>query len=282
MNKKILRKEIESFETTQIKENYQNLNFTIILVQPETAGNIGAIARVMKNFDFDKLLIFNPKETIENILSYEADGFAMHGKEILRNSEIITLSDQTTHSTQFSKLMKRFDLVIASTAKGTHYRNLRRLSIFPENLNLPKSIAPLEVALIFGKESRGLTNEEIELADILIRIPTSDKYPTLNLSHACNIILYEIFKKINNISLGRGKNPVILAGKEDRKILYNIIQNLIEKLKIRTHKKENVLYAFKNVFERSLISKKELSLILGVFSKVESILRNKKLYEKKK
>jgi len=282
MNKKILRKEIESFETTQIKENYQNLNFTIILVQPETAGNIGAIARIMKNFDFEKLVIFNPKETVENILSYETDGFAMHGKEILRNSEIITLSDQTTHSTQFSKLMNRFDLVIASTAKGTHYRNLRRLSIFPENLNLPKSIAPLEVALIFGKESRGLTNEEIELADILIRIPTSDKYPTLNLSHACNIILYEIFKKINNISLGRGENPVILADKEDRKILYNIIKNLIEKLKIRTHKKENVLYAFKNVFERSLISKKELSLILGVFSKVESILKNKRLYEKKK
>jgi tRNA/rRNA methyltransferase len=282
MNKKILRKDIESFQKTQVNEKYQNLNFTIVLVRPETAGNIGAIARVMKNFDFDKLIIFNPKEKLENIFSYETNGFAMHGKDILKKSKIITLNDQKTHLEQFSKLMEQFDLVIASTAKGTHFRNLRRLAIFPESLNLPESMTPLDIALLFGKESRGLTNEEIELADILVRIPASDKYPTLNLSHACSLILYEIFKKVNNVTLGRGENPILLADREDRKILYNLIQNLIEKLKIRTHKKDNVLYAFKNVFERALISKKELSLLLGVFSKVESILKNRKLYEKKK
>jgi TrmH family RNA methyltransferase len=175
--------------------------------------------------------------------------------------------------------MSQFDLIIATTAKGKHYRNVRRISIFPEDLQLPISEKEIRIALVFGKESRGLTNEELNIADILVRIPTSDVYPTLNLSHACGIILYEIFKKIHSLQIGRGINPVLLADKEDRIILYNIIKEVIRILKIRTHKKENVFNSFKNVFERSLISKKELSLITGVFSKVKSILKKLYLYD---
>jgi TrmH family RNA methyltransferase len=144
------------------------------------------------------------------------------------------------------------------------------------------SKTPLEIAILFGKESTGLTNEEIELADIILRIPTSEKYPTLNLSHACSIILYELYKKVNNLKIGRGENPVVLADKKDRNVLYQIIQDLIQILKIHTHKKDNVLFAFKNIFERALISKKELSLILGVFSKINFILKNSKIYQEKK
>ena len=144
---------------------------------------------------------------------------------------------------------------------------------------MPISNDPLEIGIIFGKESRGLTNKEIELANILVRIPTSEKYPTLNLSHACGIILYEIFKKLKIMTLGRGIHPVILACKKDKGHLYETIQNLINILKIRSYKKENVLISFKNVFERALVSTKELSLILGLFSKINSILKKKKLFE---
>ena len=142
-----------------------------------------------------------------------------------------------------------------------------------------KSNKPLKIALLFGKESRGLTNEEINLADILLRIPTNSEYSALNLSHACGIILYEIFKKINVLNIGRGKNPVLIADQENRLILYNIVEKIIDKLKIRTYKKENVFIAFKNVFGSSFMSKKELSLTLGLFSKVNTILENLDLYK---
>ena len=140
-------------------------------------------------------------------------------------------------------------------------------------------INPLKIAILFGKESRGLTNEEVKLADVLIRIPTDNDYPTLNLSHACGIILYEIFKKIHMISKGRGAHPVLAADKKDRLMLYNVIENIIKKLKIRLHKRENVFLSFKNIFGRSFATKKELSLILGVFTKINSILENLNLYE---
>lgn len=279
MNKKKTKREITVFQETQRIQEYEKLSFTVVLVQPEHSGNIGAIARIMENFNFKKLVIFNPTEQVDKILSYETQGFAMHGKDILFNAEIIEVKNQKDHLSEFQDFLKNFDYIVATTARGKRYSNIRRLAIFPEDIDLPISVKPLKIAIIFGKESRGLTNEEISFADILIRIPTNSNYSALNLSHACGIILYEIFKKINIINIGRGINPVLISNKGDRLILFDIIKEIIEKLKIRSHKKENVYLAFKNVYGRSLISKKELSLTLGLFSKVNSILKNKNLYE---
>ena len=278
MNKKKLKREIDSFKESDVLDQYKNLQFYIILVQPEHSGNIGSIARLMKNFNFENLIIFNPIEDKQKILSYETYGYAMHGSDILDKSEIIIVN-QEDHLESFKQFMKKFDLVFATTAKGRHFRNIKRLAIFPDNINLPNSKKELKIAILFGKESRGLTNEELDIADILIRIPTGDIYPTLNMSHACGIILYEFFKKIHSIQLGRGINPVLLADKEDRILLYDTISQVIKSLKIRTHKKERVLLSFKNIFERSLISKKELSLVFGVFSKIKNLLKKLNLYE---
>ncbi|MFX1500064.1 MAG: RNA methyltransferase [Promethearchaeota archaeon] len=281
MNKKEIKYEIESFQETHIRNEYINLTFTIILVQPENAGNIGAVARVMENFNFKNLTIFNPIEKVDKILSYETQGFAMHGKDILYNAEIIELSNHENHLSKLKNLLERFNYIIATSARGKRNSNIRRLAIFPEDLSLPISEEPLNIAILFGKESRGLTNEEISLADLILRIPTNVNYSALNLSHACGIILYEMFKKINFLTIGRGKNPVLLADKKDRQILFKMVKNIIETLKIRTYKEENVFYAFKNIFGRSMMSTKELSLILGLFSKVNSILENLNLYKNK-
>jgi len=255
------------------------LNFTIVLNQPEHAGNIGSIARLMKNFNFNNLIVFNPMESAEVIRSRHTQGFAMHGKDILFNADIIELDNQNNHLNKYKELMHKFDLIIASTAKGMHYKNIRRLATFPGDLTLPISQKPLSIAIVFGKESHGLTNEEIEVADLLIRIPANDEYPTLNISHACGIILYEIYNKIHNITIGRGIKPVLLANKNDKQILYNAVKNLSESLIIRPYTAENVVLAFKNVFERAFVSKKELNLILGVFSKLNSLLKKRKIYE---
>jgi len=280
MDKKRIYRQLNSFRETQINESYKNVDFTIILVQPEHSGNIGSIARIMENFNFKKLVCFNPIEKENKILSHETYGFAMHGKDILLNAEIIMIKNQQDHISELKKLLKTYDLVIATTAKGKRYTNLKRLAIFPDDLVIPISEKLLKIAILFGKESNGLTNQEVALADILVRIPTGENYPTLNISHACGIILYEIFRKVNILSIGRGLKPVLLAGKEDRRLLYSIIENISEKLKIRSYREENVQFAFKNIFERALMSKKELSLIIGLFSKLDTILKDIELYEK--
>jgi TrmH family RNA methyltransferase len=279
MNKKQLKMEIAEFKQTQKAPEYRNLDFTIVLSQPEHAGNIGSIARLMKNFNFDNLTVFNPIENKEIIRSHHTQGFAMHGKDILLKSEIITLNSHEDHIVEFRKFMQKFDLIIASTAKGMHYKNIRRLAIFPRDLQIPISENPMKIALMFGKESHGLTNDEIEIADIIIRIPSSDNYPTLNLSHACAIILYEIYSKFYIVNLGRGKKPVLLASKKEKQVLYDLIHNITSSLRIRSYTAKNTIFAFKNVYERAIVSKKELNLILGVFSKFNSLLKKRKIYE---
>ena len=272
MDKKKLYRDLDSFQMTHLNESFQNISITIILVRPESVGNIGAIARVMKNFNFKNLIIFNPMESNENILSYRTQGFAMHGTEILYQAEIINLENQEEHLLQLKTLLKKFDLIIATTSKGKKYSNITRLAIFPEDFLIPISENPLHIALLFGKESRGLTNDEIGLSDILLRIPTGEEYSALNLSHAVAIILYELFKKLYIINIGRGKKPVLLADREDRQVLYNLIVSLLEKVKTKDFKKQNAHKAFKNIFERGFMSKKELSLIMGLFSKLDILL----------
>jgi len=279
LDKKKLFRELETFQETQLNEKYKNLSFTVVLVRPESAGNVGFLSRIMKNFNFKDLVVFNPIESAERIVSHEAQGFAMHGRDVLLGADIIEIKDEAEHIIEFEKFIKKFDLVIATTAKGKRYTNVKRLALFPADLNIPISKEPLKIAILFGKESRGLTNEEIELSDINLRIPTGNQYPTLNLSHAAGIILYEIFKKINVINIGRGENPVLLADKEDRIILYKFINLLLEKVKTKDFKIEQSYFAFKNIFERAFMSKKELSLIIGLFSKLDFILNNIPVFE---
>jgi TrmH family RNA methyltransferase len=279
VDKKRIQEKLENFEGTHRDERFKNLTFTIILSQPETAGNVGQIARIMKNFNFEDLVIFNPIDSVENILSYETQGFAMHGKDILVNADIIELNSDQRHIVRLEQYLDRFDLIIGTTAKGKSHNNLNRLAIFPNHIELPESENPLHIAVLFGKESRGLTNDELLFTDILLRIPTSDIYPTLNLAQACGIILYELFKKLYVTTIGRGKNPVLLATKTDREILYSILKKLIKKFKIRNYRTQNAFLAFKNIIERSFISEKELSLITGFFSKIMSLVKDVELFE---
>ena len=64
----------------------------------------------MENFNFEKLICFNPIESPDKIKSHETYGFAMHGKEILSNAEIITIENQKDHIREFHKFIKKFDL----------------------------------------------------------------------------------------------------------------------------------------------------------------------------
>ncbi len=278
LNKNNGTNSLELFHETKISDKFKNLIFTVVLVQPETVGNVGSIARVMKNFDFKDLVIFNPIEPVEKLRDQYIHGFAMHGFDILLEAKILTFPYPEEHLSEFKTLLSKFDLVIATTAKGRQSKNIKRTPILIEDLSIPTSERPFKIALLFGKESIGLTNEEISLADIVVRIPTGNDYPSMNLSHACAVVLYEIFKKTHIVSLGSGKKPIMPVSRKERQMLYNFIQELIELLKIKPFKKKTMINAFKNIFERAIVSKKELSLVLSFFSKIHSILKKLNLY----
>ena len=158
------------------------MRIRVILLEPESAGNIGSVARSMKNFGQDDLWIINPKTPI----NIQARALAMHGFDVLSSAKIMNHLD---------KALSGIDTVVATssvTAKSS--TNIARTPITPRELALALSSTRGNVALIFGRESSGLTRQEIEGCDLLVTIPANRAYNVLNISTAVSIILYEIFQ----------------------------------------------------------------------------------------
>ena len=228
----------------------------IILIEPENPGNIGAVARVMKNFDFKNLVLVNPRA---DILSTETKCRAKHAQDILKNAEI----------TDWNFLTK-MDYLVATTAKlGTDY-NIPRSPITPEELAEKINIKQ-KIGIVIGREGLGLTNEEINKCDFVVSIPGDKRYPTLNISHAVGIILYELYKK-------HGKNKsnahIIVADKKSKDILFKRTCELLDRLSFATkEKKETQKLVWKRLYGKAMLTKREAFAVLGFISKVEKKIK---------
>jgi len=222
---------------------------TIILVEPETPGNIGAVARVMANFGFNKLILVNPQC---NHLDEEAKNRAKSGLKILEKAKITKNLKQTC---------KQFHTTIATTAMlGTDY-NIPRSPLSPEKLASKK--LPQKLAIVFGRESQGLSNEEVNLVDFVVTIPTPKQYPTLNLSHSVAIILYELANKTST-------EHIKLASKAEKDQIMKHINNIINKLTFTTpSKKQTQKTIWKRIFSKSFLTKREAFAVIGFLKKLK-------------
>ena len=145
-------------------------NIYIVFVECETPGNIGFLARTMANFGLKNLVLINPP-TLTNEAYYQAT----HGKYIVENAKIYPSLDSFYQS-------QRIDFKVASTGMAGGSYNLSRIPIKPEELGKSMNVSN-KIAILFGREGNGLTNEEIENCDICVSIPTDPTYPIMNISH---------------------------------------------------------------------------------------------------
>jgi len=224
---------------------------SVVLVEPETPGNIGAIARSMKNFGLKDLVIINPKC---NHLDDESLFRATHAKEILKKAKV-----------KKHDYLSRFDYCIGTTAIiGSDY-NIPRSPLTPELLAEKISEKKSKFALIFGREGTGLTNKEILKCDFIVTIPASKKYPTLNLSHASAIIFYELFKK-NKL---KSNSHIITASKKEKDVLDHYISKQLDKMEFSTkEKRDTQKRVWKRIIGKSLMTKRELFAVIGFFKKL--------------
>jgi len=161
----------------------------LVIVEPEGSYNVGFIARLAKNFLVDEFYIVNPKCNLE-----ESKQFSAKGLEFLERAKIVPTFDEA---------VKDVELKIATSSIADNKGDILRKSIRP--WDLPRLIEGKRVALIFGRESVGLTRDEIAKSDLLLFIPANPEYPVLNLSHAVSIVLYEIWRS-------RSENKPIVSG----------------------------------------------------------------------
>lgn len=223
---------------------------SIVLVQPSTGGNLGAVARVMANFELKNLFLIKPKCKKD---SSEAEKRAMHGLSVLKKAKIIEWN-----------YLKKFDYLIATTSKlGTDY-NIPRSPISPEQL-AKKINTKNKIAILFGPEDKGLTNEQIQKCDFTVTIPTSRSYPVLNLSHSVAIILYELFKNKPNVS-----SHIIFASKKEKQQLMKLVNQNLNKMHFATEsKKQTQKTVWKKMIGKSFLTKRESYALMGFLKKLQ-------------
>ncbi|MHC4795768.1 MAG: RNA methyltransferase [Planctomycetota bacterium] len=176
----------------------------VVLVRPQVAGNIGAVARLMENFQAGGLYLVDP---LADHLDAEALHRSTHGQQRLHDACVVP------------NLAEALEGVVC--AMGTSRRSgpvHQPDELTPRDLHqlIPQHINNGEVALLFGTEDKGLSREELLACDYLIQIPAQPDYPTLNLSHAAAICLYESFlavagSRIDESSKDRKGEPADLA-----------------------------------------------------------------------
>ncbi|MEM3615414.1 MAG: TrmH family RNA methyltransferase, partial [Candidatus Methanomethylicia archaeon] len=153
------------------------------------------------------------------------------------------------------------DFMVGTTSKSGHDYNVARMSITPKMLVESMKDVKGNIGLIFGRESIGLKNEELKLCDIIVTIPTSKMYPSLNLSHAVAIILYEL----SSSQLSSRQEGFREASRIEKEKLLEYFSKILETLNIPSHRKERAFIIFKHVIGRAFISGREAYTLMGVF-----------------
>jgi len=230
-------------------------NIRIILYQPLFEINIGYVARNMKNFGLSELYIVSPLAR----LGRTAQVYSVHADDILKKAVIVE---------RLEDALAGVDYIVGTTGKKGGIKNILRQAITPEELALKLlSLDDCKVAIIFGREDIGLTNDILALCDIIVTIPANPEYPILNLSHAATIIFYEIFKFIyyeSTLPMRKGRLIAIRENNIGLSRFYSFIDDILDHLKLAVSKRQKTKLAIKRILGRSLINMYELQTILGL------------------
>ncbi|MBO4246583.1 RNA methyltransferase [Halomicrobium sp. IBSBa] len=153
----------------------------VAVVDAETPGNVGTIARSMKNFGLDELLLVDPPDLPRES---EAYGYAGQAREdILPEAREIS----------FDELVSEYHTVgCTAITNEDGSKHVRYPFVTPRDLADDLAGLDADTAIVFGRERVGLTNDEIERLDQVCSIPASEEYPVLNLGQAATIVLYEL------------------------------------------------------------------------------------------
>jgi len=243
-------------------KNFSNLK--IILVEPNGPLNVGSVARLCSNFEVDELRIVSPKC---DLFSLDAKKMALKGQKFLDNCKIFC---------NLEKAIFDCDLVLASCGRI----DVSKDSFFESSedvFNWTKSFKKINnLAIIFGREDSGLTNNELLLANKTFNIPTSKNNPSLNLSHAVSIALYEL----NKSSMRNVNKELEVFNLASSKQIHDSFLEIEELLLgvgyLLKHTSKTKISKFKNFILRANTSMHEINVLRGIVHQINWFLNNSK------
>ncbi len=217
---------------------------SVTLVEPKYPVNVGHVARLLKNFKVKKLYLVKPRVDISVAAVY-----ASHASDVLDNAMVAT----------FEKVRKENELLVATTAvRASKKSNVIRRMVGPDRLGQMLSSSRTS-SIVFGRDTTGLTNEEIAMCDVTTTINTGSSYRSLNLGHAVAILLYMV-------SRGTGGRTRVQS-REAREVFAKNFFELADASRVPPHKMKNLFEAGKRMATTSGLTDGQLNLMSGVFRK---------------
>jgi tRNA/rRNA methyltransferase len=229
------------------------LNFRIVLVEPLYSGNIGSVARVMKNFGFSELVLLNPCD-----IDMPARVMSVHAYDIIENARIEFSLDDA---------LKGSNIIVGMTGLPgkTDNKHFRIPAYSPRQLKEKLAGNNGIISLVFGREDAGLRNEELELCDIIVNIPTSQFYRSMNLSHAVAVVLYEL----SDIKAG----DRYIADHFDIELLYKHIDEVLDDIEYKEHKEDKTKLMLSRILGRAELTAREVQTLRGILRRIQWKLR---------
>ena len=225
--------------------------YKCIVVEPEIEGNLGFLARVMANFDFEQLILVNPQVRIEK----EARDRAVHAQHILENVKITDTMEEA---------LKKVDFSVATTGQSADsssnvVRNCSDVRKVAERAGDVEG----DVGVVLGRESKGLSNQELEKCDMVVKVPTSEDYPVMNITHAAGAVFYEFFRS-------RKKPTKKASSLKEREFIQHTFKNILDKIGYPEEETDRAMRCLKSFIGRSFLEKKEANTLIGVLKKIEN------------
>jgi tRNA/rRNA methyltransferase len=228
-------------------------NIRIVMVRPHGSGNIGSVARAMKNFGAGELAIVGKARA----RSFWARAMAAHGRDILADAQCYP---------SIRAAVADCTLVVGTTCRSGLYRSHSRT---------PRAAAPEiaaaaqnnKVALLLGPEDHGLTNKDLEYCQLLVTIPTCPEYQSLNVAQAAVICLYEV--GVASLSQPQASG-IQRARAEQVERLFDIMRHSLLKIGfLDSENPEHMLLAFRRILGRSGLEDKDVRILTGMFRQIE-------------
>ncbi|MCL4492872.1 MAG: RNA methyltransferase [Nitrospirae bacterium] len=240
-----------------------NLHF--VLVGPREPGNIGASARAMKNMGFKKLCLVKPAA-----VTAEAKRLACNALDVLENAEV--------HQNLSAAV--RDKAIVAGVARRTGRRRGLILPVEKGASRLIDIARDNKVALLFGREDRGLFNEEIEECGLILTVPSYEEQPSLNLSHAVMVVAYELSRRVHRAGDGNTGKGSAGFPPHQKLVSHDELSHFYERLS-KTMKlleyipegnrdpEDKIMKNLKFFIGRAGLTDWELKMLYGICSQVE-------------
>ncbi|MDP8257165.1 MAG: TrmJ/YjtD family RNA methyltransferase [Candidatus Alcyoniella australis] len=222
--------------------------FRVVLVEPVGAGNVGSVARAMRNFGFGSLTLLRP---VCDVMGDEARKMALGGLDLIRDAQ---------YPRDLSEALGSYTVTAAFTRRqGRGRRTTENLREFAERM--AKLGSEQQVALVFGREDRGLTTDETNLCQHLVMIPSNPDYGSLNLAQSVVVTLYELTQSLVEQPLLKVHK---LASHREVRGMYNDLHDVLQRSGFLAHgNPERTMTAIARMIGRSEPSSREVKIVRG-------------------